>query len=393
IVLLFSLVAPAVAISDDTPGQPTRGWNKPQPKKQAALVDTTAVDSVSTPVLADDIRELEAEVRPGDRPSARQPETPTPAESANEPVLPGVSLSGFLDVIGSYRNSPQDHSDLSILEAEFDLGATPTDRIELAAAVTLEPETRSMELTAATVAFSLMSAERGLVTGATLTTGLFNPYFGTDCRRNNAECRKLATAPLVVELTHQSWTDVGVQIDLEGPFANFSLYAVNGFEPSEEVMQDVIDLATGLGDTIDVSPSNSVGTRLGIMPIPNVELGGSFAIGFNKADQDEMLMTGADLTFAVAGLEVRSEYIFHSINRSILKSDNNGLYVQPTFTLGRAFATARYDSFKAEGYDRTNRYTVGAGYQLAQGVEVRLETAFAEHGQDNATIAQVFVGF
>ena len=393
IALLFNVIAPGIVIAGDVPSQPVREWTKPAHKKVAAPVDTTAVDSASTPARADVNDDIRAAAKPENLPPASQPETPTKSESANEPILPGLSISGFLDVVGSYHNIEQDHSDLSILEAELDLGATPSDKIELAAAITLEPETRSMELTAATVVFTLMSVEHGLVTGATLTTGLFNPYFGSDCRRNNAECRKLATAPLVVELTHQSWTDVGVQFDIEGPFANFSMYAVNGFEPSEEVMQEIIDLATGLGDTIDVSPSNAFGTRLGIIPIPNVEVGGSFAVGFNKADQDEMLMAGADITVAVAGLDVRSEYIFHSINRSILKTNNNGFYVQPTYTFGRAFATARYDSFRAEGYDRAKRFTVGGGYQLAHGVEVRLETAFASERQNNETIAQVFVGF
>jgi hypothetical protein len=250
-----------------------------------------------------------------------------------------------------------------------------------------------MELTWATAAFSLMSADRGLITNATLTTGLFNPAFGIDCRRNNAQCRKLASAPLVVQLTHQGWSDVGIQFGLEGPHASFDVYAVNGFEPSEEVMQDVIDLTTSLGDTVDVSPSNAFGTRLGLKPIPNLEVGGSFAVGLNKSDQDEMVMAGADLNFTWSGFEIGSEYIFHSINRSVLKQDNGGYYVQPTYTFGRTFVTARYDSFKAEGYDRAKRFTIGGGYQLADGVEMRLETVFAGHGQDNETIAQVFVGF
>jgi hypothetical protein len=307
--------------------------------------------------------------------------------------LSGISVSGFLDVVGGYRNSQQDHTNLSILEAEVDFAAAPSDKIELATSITLQPETGAMELTWATAAFSLMSAEHGVITGATLTTGLFNPAFGVDCRRNNAQCRKLVSAPTVVQLTHQGWADVGVQFDLEGPYANFAAYAVNGFEPSADVMQDVIDLTTGLGDTLDVSPSNALGTRLGLKPISNLELGGSFAVGFNKSDQDEMLMAGADLNFTWSGFDVQSEYIFHSINRSILRQDNQGFYVQPTYTFGRAFATMRYDSFRAEGHDRASRFTIGGGYAVATGVELRLETVFADDTRNNETIMQVFAGF
>ena len=304
-----------------------------------------------------------------------------------------ISVSGFLDVVGGYRNSQQDHTNVSILEAEVDLEATPSDKIALATSVTLQPETRSMELTWATAAFNFMTAPKGMITQGTLTTGLFNPVFGVDCRRNNAQCRKLSSAPLVVQLTHQGWADVGVQFELDGPFGNFAAYAVNGFEPSAEVMQDAIDLTTGLGDTLDVSPSNAVGTRLGLKPIPNLELGGSFAIGFNKSDRDEMLIAGADLNFTWSGFDVQSEYIFHSINRTILRQDNKGFYIQPTYTFGRTFATMRYDSFRAEGHDRASRLTIGGGYTLTAGVELRLESVFADDSWNNETIMQVFAGF
>jgi hypothetical protein len=319
--------------------------------------------------------------------------THEPSSDDNGLKVSEISVSGFLDVVGGYRNSQQDHSNLSILEAEVDLGATPSDKIELATSVTLQPETRSMELTWATAAFKLFTAPQGVITRASMTTGLFNPAFGVECRRNNALCRKLSSAPLVVQLTHQSWTDVGVQFELEGSHVIVDAYVVNGFEPSADVMQDVINLTTGLGDTLDVSPSNAMGTRLGLRPIPNLELGGSFAVGFNKSDREEMLLAGADLNFTWAGFEIQSEYIFHSINRAILRQDNRGIYIQPTYNFGRAFATMRYDTFRAEGHDRASRLTLGGGYTIAAGVELRLESVFADDTRSNETIMQVFAGF
>lgn len=393
IVLLFCVIPLGTAVAGSENIPQAREMSKSDVTKPAVPADTVTADSVSTSILAGTDNDIEETVEHSSLPAALRGDKAEGAESSNEPILPGMTVSGFVDVIGSYSNSQQDHTNISILEAEIDFSATPSQKVELATSVTLEPETRSMELTWATAAFNLVETPQGMITRATLTTGLFNPAFGIDCRRNNAECRKLASAPLVVQLTHQGWGDVGVQFDLEGPFANISAYVVNGFEPSEEVMQDVIDLTTGLGDTVDVSPSNAFGTRLGLKPITNLELGGSFAVGFNKSDQDEMVMTGADLDFSWNALRIESEYIVHSVNRSILKQDNRGFYVQPTCTFGRTFATVRYDSFKAEGHDRAERFTIGGGYQIADGVEFRLETALADHGHNNETTTQVFVGF
>ncbi len=304
-----------------------------------------------------------------------------------------VTASGFLDVIGHYNNSGEDHSELSILEAEVDLGATLSDKIELSSSITLQPETRSMELTWATASFGLYTAPNGVLTNVSLTAGLFNPAFGLDCRHNNALCRKLATAPIVVQLTHQGWADVGVQFDLENAVGNFSAYIVNGFEPAEEVQQDVINLITGLGDSTVPAPANAFGARLGLVPFAGLEIGGSAAVGYNSAGKDDMIMAGADITLEISEFEIRSEYISHSISRSILQSDNSGYYIQPTYTAGKIFVTARYDSFKAEGYERIKGYTVGAGYAVAENVELRLETKLADHNNENKTTMQVVAGF
>jgi hypothetical protein len=76
-----------------------------------------------------------------------------------------------------------------------------------------------------------------------------------------------------------------------------------------------------------------------------------------------------------------------------LRQDNRGFYIQPTYTFGRTFATMRYDSFRAEGHDRASRFTIGGGYTIAAGVELRLESVFADDTGSNETIMQVFAGF
>lgn len=317
---------------------------------------------------------------------------PTTSPTQNTP-LSNVSVSGFMDIAGSYRESADDRSNLFLHEAEIDLVIAQSDRVSISASAAYSPSDDEIKMCLATVGLQVLKSKRGLVTEATVTAGLFNPRFGIDYQCNSSATRKLATAPLVVQLTHQNWLDVGGEAFFSGPHANFSVYAVNGFTPSDSVMQDVINLVTGLGDTVDATPANAFGGRLGLSPVEGLELGGSVATGFNKSDEMEMVMYGGDLRFARSFFDLRAEYILHSLNRSVLRQDNQGYYVQPTFSVGRVFATCRYDAFKAEGHGEATRISVGGGYALIPGVEVRIESIFADNRNDNQTIMQLFAAF
>ncbi len=303
------------------------------------------------------------------------------------------SYSGFLDVCGKYRNGARDHSEVSLLEAEFDLAVNPADKVNLSAAVTLEPSSHAMELTSAFATFDIGLRRNNHKIESWLTVGLFNPAFGIDCYNNNASCRKLSSAPLAVALTHQNWADMGVQFQAKADKFNGAVFAVNGFEPAEEVMSEVQSLVASLGDTVAHPPASAFGGRLGMAPIKNVEIGGSVAAGYNDAGDNDMQMWGANVTAQLSVLEIKAEYIAHSINRTIARSDNSGLYVQPTVSIKRMYATYRYDVFKADLYDRVTYHTFGVGYKVADPVEIRIETTLDTKGTAAESTAQLFVGF
>jgi hypothetical protein len=391
--LLFGLISFGTIQAGDGSSQPVREWTKPNYKRITAPADTNSVDSAATPVRADLGEDMKSSTKPQNVPTASQPETPLKSESGPQSILAGTTVSGFVEVAGAFYNAGQDHSDFSMREAELDLASQPSKKVNMAACMALNTTTQQAQLYSATVGINLFKKEQGFLSTAGVTVGKFDVRCGINYLRNAANTRKLSTTPLAVVLTHGAWVDMGVQFDMAGRYGNFAAYVVNGFTPSADVMQRVVDLATELGTEIDVTPSSAVGTRLGITPIPNLEVGGSFAVGFNKSDQDEMLMAGADISFAWSKFDIRSEYLLHSINRSILKEDNSGFYVQPTFTLGRMFLTARYDLFKGESQDQLTRTSIGCGYTVTDGVELRLETVVADNSRQNGTIMQVVAGF
>jgi hypothetical protein len=163
-----------------------------------------------------------------------------------------------------------------------------------------------------------------------------------------------------------------------------------------EVIDQAQALALGVevGEEIDTSPANAFGTRLGISPISSLEFGGSFAIGFNESGKDEMTLLGADLQYSFFHFEFKGEYIYHSLNRSIAKENNRGYYFQATYDLPeRAFLVSRFGSFKPYGADWVGQLSLGAGYAIVEGVEVRFETVLNEDTKDNTNILQLVAGF
>jgi hypothetical protein len=171
---------------------------------------------------------------------------------------------------------------------------------------------------------------------------------------------------------------------------------VNGFEASAEVLDEVATLATGTDvfEEVDTSPANALGTRLGIAPFAWLEVGTSFATGWNVDGKSEMNLVGVDLQFALAGFELKGEYIAHSVNRSIAEETNRGFYAQATYNiLDRAFVTTRYGSFEPEGSETIGRGSIGAGYQINDGLGVRVETNINEDSDENQTIMQIVAGF
>ncbi len=362
--------------------------------KQKSNNPTTAQNDVV--VLFEQLTILQAELellRQGHQESAQlastEPITALVPESPAEETSKRLEISGFFDVVGSSHRVDGDEAPFRLGQAEIDLANQVSNRIAVEAAVAYNNEAGTFELGAAFIDFHLLSrdkAERHTHTAldidhSYILAGQFDVPFGVDYHTYASIDRKLVTAPAVVELTHGGWSDVGIQLGLETPHANLVGYWVNGFESSAEILDEVQTLATGVEvyEEINTTPANALGMRLGLKPLDWMELGGSFAAGWNASEKNEMTLAGLDLQLTYDKLEVKSALIGHSMNRTIAEENNRGFYLQALYNIfDRAFVVGRYGSFKPDRKEWSDEGSIGAGYSLADCLEVRWEASVNE---------------
>lgn len=326
--------------------------------------------------------------------------TSDPTETEND-VIGGLEISGFLDVISTYQRKVADNSEFGLGQAEVDLANELSDNITAEIAIAYNNETGNFELGAALIDIHLFGGgekhTRGFaIDHSFIVAGQFDVPFGIDYYVYPSIDRKLVTSPMAVDLTHGGWNDFGLQFGLNATHGNLIVYAINGFEASAEVLDEVETLSTGIDtyETIDTSPANAFGTRLGIAPFSGLEFGSSFATGYNESGKSEMLLWGADFQYSISALELKGEFIYHSLNRSIAEENNRGYYVQTSYDiLEQVFVTARYGSFKPDGAQWYGQFSLGAGYTLSGDVGLRFETLISENSSDNLNIMQLVAGF
>lgn len=310
-------------------------------------------------------------------------------------------ISGFFDVISSYDNNADDKTDFAMNQAELDLNRRLGERAAAEVSVAYNSEDAVFELGRAFLDIYLYGGEEGynygFINTAILEVGQFDVPFGVDHHVYRSINRKLITPPLAVGYTHEGWNDFGVNVRLNAQYWNLVAFWVNGFESSYEIIDAAQALTLGLsvGDEINTTPANAFGGRLGFTPIENVELGGSFSMGINESNEDEMMLFGGDIQLAYQDFKLKGEYIGHSLNRSLAQEDNKGYYVQGLYNFKEQnfFLVSRYGSFQPEGADWVWRYTGGIGYIVTDGVEIRFETTLHENSDNNTNLLQFVAGF
>lgn len=353
--------------------------------------------------------------------AATSVENPTSPPSQSSPVVNhpfgSLEISGFFDAYGHVTHAATDHTHWGLGQAEIDFKSTVTDKVGVAVAVVYNNHDGDFELGSATADFKLYEADAGFIRSVALSAGQFDVPFGIDYEIYASPDRHLVTLPRVVDITHLGWNDFGLSMSIDTRLGNWIGYVVNGFQSSAEVLDD---LTASEPDTVDTSPANAFGTRFGITPIPSLDLqlGSSWALGLNQSGYIEMWLGGADFRLSTAHVELRGEYIYHSLNRSIQPASNKGFYIQGLYKLsGRAFLVSRYGSFKTGGTRWTaqvssgipgrmpyeafagngpqwvGQLSLGAGYKLTEGVQLRLESVLSENTGENQEILQVVASF
>ena len=217
--------------------------------------------------------------------------------------------------------------------------------------------------------------------------GQFDVPFGIDWHVYPSIDRRLVSVPLVVENTHDSWNDYGIQGYLESQRLNLVLYGANGFDYQG---------TDGSYAPVDVPMEWALGGRLGVKPVTWMELGGSYA-GFLDADQAlDMAMVGIDLRVHYQGLAAKGEFIAHRTGRAGQdEATHAGFYCQGLYDRGRWFAVGRYGKFSPEGGEAEDlsRLSVGAGWVISEGCESRVEYQVNEGTENDVALLQLVVGF
>ncbi len=313
----------------------------------------------------------------------------------NNNFVSGLEITGFLDVLGSYNKSSDDKSDYSLGQAEIDLEKQFSENTVVALAVAYNSDESIFELGAAEIGFTVYENDVSFVNNFEVVAGQFDVPFGIDLNVYPSIERKLVSSPLVCDYTHAGWNDYGFKLNLSSTYWNMSIFGVNGFESSFEVSDAAQSLALGvdIGEEVNTTPANAFGSRLGVSPIQNMEIGGSFAIGLNKDGEDEMFLVGGDMQYSTGQFELKGEYIQHSLNRSINEEVNKGYYVQSVVNFENTFLVGRYGAFQPDGLEWFDRVTLGAGYVINEDAQLRFESTINENSDDNSNTIQVVVGF
>ncbi len=177
---------------------------------------------------------------------------------------------------------------------------------------------------------------------------------------------------------------------------NYAVYLGNG--PTFDVVAGELEFE----NTPDENQNKTTGGRIGILPIPNLEVGGSWMTG-KTSDRGRFELYGADFWYWIAGLELRGEYV--RVDASPVSS---GYYLQSAYRLNQYFTdptgwsgivarfepVIRWGETKGKGPDNREQLGVGLNYWMFESVPLKFTYEFNEGGVDtDRLIFQIAYGF
>jgi hypothetical protein len=311
-----------------------------------------------------------------------------------KPLFGGIQITGFADFGYAAHQGEDQPDDYGFGQMEVDLATGIGKCIGVTAAIAYKTETETFGSREFVVDFSILGSkgnhfyEASGIDHAGIAAGQFDVPFGIDWQVYPSIDRKLVSAPLIVESTHNLWNDYGVQAYLETSQFNVVVFGTNGFGYQ---WVDEFSVPT------EISVNMAVGGRVGFAPHEWVEIGGSYASFFNEDDENDMDMVGADLQFNYEDLSIKGEYIMQRTGLTYDEPwEDSGFYAQGMYDFGRVFLVGRYGTLFAfeEGADDWTRISAGAGWTILQGAELRLEYQNnSAEWVDDVTFLQLVVGF
>lgn len=291
----------------------------------------------------------------------------TGAEAQTVWTATDLELSGFADVI--YSSSGEEGTDEHFMlgQVELDLAYLLSEQIR--ADVAIAHHEGSFGIGAMTIGFSPIE-------GIEICVGQFDVPFGIDYNFFPSPDRKLISAPLATEATHQLWNDIGLQLSIISSHFDLTLFAVNGLSDTE----------------VTAVPGGRLSYSFGNL----LEVGGSVALGFTDDSEVEAGLYGVDFQFTCESLYLKGEYIEHTWEMTTEEQSTAGFYLQATVDVDPFFFCARYgglDSDEPE-LDELDQVILGAGYRVIEQVELRGECQLYTSGQeDDRLLLQTVASF
>ena len=276
------------------------------------------------------------------------------------PAFAELEVSGFVDVLGQGQQG--ENTTFGMGAFEIDFASEFSSKVSFEGAVVVEGGEVGLGQTL--VDFKLLNEDR-----LGVQVGLLDMPFGIDYQVFATPDRKLVTLPLVTELMMDGgWGDIGVNLHGAVSLLNYNLYVVNGMGE---------DGGAPVNQIIDNNNTKSVGGRIGVLPIKDLELGFSYVQGpYLDGTADEALSRiGGDIQFAYERLQIKGEFVRGEEEvPGGTDNEHQGYYIQ---LLGEAtekvYGVARFGYWKPKGGDRVTRITIGLGYDLIENVSLRGE--------------------
>jgi hypothetical protein len=318
---------------------------------------------------------------------------------------PAIDVSGHLDVRAVEGNTAVKNNDFQIGQFVLDLSSNINDHVAANMQIAYADEARDVVVDEAYADWGFFrwdgrsSTDPLGITKTGMIVGQFDVPFGLDWRSYNSIDRHLVSVPLVISETHRGWNDLGVQFYAEATWANWAVFAVNGFGTSPALRLDQNEVlvprlvAAEEEAADDVIPTEAYGARFGLYMTEQVEFGTSFAAGYGADNDQQSRMFGFDVTAAFEELELKAEFISRRRDFSTGRWDDLGYYVQGVYAWGKQFGVVRGDVYRPDGGPADFSTSAGAGYLVHTNAQLRIEYRMAEGSSNDTIFLQTAIAF
>ncbi|HID38820.1 MAG TPA: hypothetical protein EYP36_04825 [Calditrichaeota bacterium] len=295
---------------------------------------------------------------------------------AVSPLLAQTEISGFFDIINTYRISERETGGFKINQFEIDISKAYKDNLSFGAAIAYNNICDNIELSMVYLHYNLINNEVKHPRRSEeddhigIVIGKFDVPIGLDYLSYASPDRPVVSQPLIIEQTIAGWNDVGLNLHLNNCYLRFNVSALNGFNNGMNLAGDLVfkvrpDFHFGLFHTSD----------------------------FNKKAYRKSWISGLSLSVRHHIFELKSEYLrangIYGGEQDTLKDGHvhDGYYVQLVTDLSKLqkngrpfFFTLRYSFWQDENEnspvplpERIERYVLGLGYRINDYSSVRLE--------------------